>query len=278
VNVASTRPGSRVTPGEGPVYFIADAHLGSETPETEAAKVSDLTSFLGWLSGRASYLYLVGDLFDFWFEFRIPGPLEHREVLEALAALSGSGTSVHFLGGNHDFWAGPRLETLTGATVHRRPIEVTHFGRRIFIAHGDGLPRGDWGYCVLRAVIRSGPAIAAFRLVGPRFGRAIGRWASSLSEITEERIRRALPPMRDFLRATVDSGPDACVVGHVHRPALWEWENGTGVIVGDWMANRSVVSLGKDGFSLGRWSDGRLIEVGRRGGSHGMDAPDGDGA
>jgi UDP-2,3-diacylglucosamine hydrolase len=254
-----TVPGPKTRPA--PVYFLGDAHLGIESETTERSKADDLVALLGTLRGRAGHLYLMGDVFDFWFEYPAQEPSQHREVLSALSLLSASGTSIRFLGGNHDYWAGSKLEASTGATVHHEPLVVTHFGRRLFIAHGDGLPRGDRGYRILKAVIRSRPAVACFRLVPPSVGAAIARWASGLSEVSEERIARALPPMREFICEKLGTGFDGVVVGHVHRQLVLESARGTGVIVGDWMTNRSVVELGPQGFRALRWSGGALVDA-----------------
>jgi UDP-2,3-diacylglucosamine hydrolase len=243
-----------------PVYFIADAHLGIESEALEEAKERDLLALLAHLRGRSSVVYLVGDIFDFWFEFRRPEHSAHEEVLSALRELVESGARIRFLGGNHDYWAGPRFEELTGATVHRTPAVDTHFGKKVFVAHGDGLPKGDWSYKLLKAVIRSPLAIAGFRLFSPAAGAAIGRWASGLSEVTEERILRALPAMKGFLESKLREGYDVAVVGHVHRQMLWESEGGIAVVVGDWMKHRSVIELTQDGLRPMAWVDGALVE------------------
>lgn len=243
---------------EASVYFIADAHLGAGEPSVEATKERDLCSLLESLRGRASTLYLVGDIFDFWFEYATVTPYQNFRTLRALSLLAESGTRIVFLGGNHDYWAGPAFASVTGAEVSRGPVVETHFGRTLFIAHGDGLPRGDWGYRFLKAVIRSRPAIFLFSLLHPTLGAAIGRWTSGLSEISDERISKALPPMERFLDETLLAGFDAAVVGHVHAPRLWRRESGTAVIVGDWMSNRSVVELSESGFRMLRWANGTL--------------------
>jgi UDP-2,3-diacylglucosamine hydrolase len=243
------------------IYFVADAHLGSEAQPLEEGKRADLCALLGHLEGRASRLYLVGDLFDFWFEYRRAVPTPHAEIVRALSDLAASGTKVHFIGGNHDYWAGSQLAEATGATIHRRPVQETHFGRRLFIAHGDGLPSGDWGYRALKAVIRSRPAIAGFRLIPPRIGAAVARWASGLSEVTEGRVERALPPMMDFLEHVLESDHDVAIVAHVHRPILRRFGSGTAVVIGDWMVHRSVVALDKGGVRMLRWREGSLVEA-----------------
>lgn len=250
------------TTSESIVYFIADSHLDSESEDAERAKTDDLVALLEHLRSRASDLYLVGDIFDFWFEYPYPSEPRYERTLSALAQLTRAGTRIHFAGGNHDYWAGGKLQSLSGASVHRGPIEVTHFGRRLFVAHGDGLPKGDWGYRALKSVIRNPLAIAGFSLIPPRLGAAVARWASGLSDVTEERISRAMPPMLDFLRGKLDQGFDGVVVGHVHRQTIREWEVGTGVVIGDWKTNRSVVELGPSGFRALRWDGEALRETG----------------
>ena len=239
---------------------MADAHLGIEAAALEEAKERDLLELLHHLAGRASLLYLVGDIFDFWFEYPKIRPTAHPAVLNALSELVRSGTAVRFLGGNHDFWVGAQFEEMTGATVYRTPVTDTHFGRITFVAHGDGLPPGDRGYKLLKAVIRSRPAIAGFRLIPPATGASIARWASGLSEITEERIRAATPPMKSFLESKLAEGHDVAVVGHIHKQMLWRSGGGTAVVIGDWMKHRSVVELTKDRLRLLSWSGGSLRE------------------
>lgn len=241
-----------------PVYFIADAHLGSEAAAVEEAKERDLLEFLAHLAGRASLLYLAGDIFDFWFEYPRVRPTAHSAVLNALSELVGSGTAVRFLGGNHDYWAGSQFEEMTGATVHQTPVTDTHFGRRTFVAHGDGLPPGDRRYKMLKTIIRSRPAIAGFRLIPPTTGVSIARWASGLSEITEERIRAATPAMKSFLESKLAEGFNVAVVGHIHRQMMWKYGGGTAVVVGDWMKHRSVVELTEDRLTALSWADGSL--------------------
>ncbi len=248
-------------PDDGPVYFVADAHLGAESSSVEERKERDFSSLLRSLQGRASALYIVGDLFDFWFEYPKVTPAAHSEILMALSELSRAGTSIRFLGGNHDYWADQKFTSLTGAAVFHAPVRATHFGRQLFIAHGDGLPAGDHAYRALKAVIRSRPAIAAFRLLHPAIGAALARWASGLSDINESRVEKAIPPMKEFLESKLEEGYDDAVVAHVHRAQLWKYDTGTAVIVGDWMANRAVAELSEEGFRLLRWSGDSLVAL-----------------
>lgn len=252
-------PDPGVSSPDAPVYFLADAHLGGQHGPADAENEHALGAFILSLRGTAGHLYLLGDIFDFWFEYRVPCERPHAPVLRALADLVAAGTPVTFLGGNHDYWAGSEFESLTGATVHRDPTVVTHFDRSIFIAHGDGLPAGDWGYRILKAVLRSRLAIALFRTLSPSLGSRIAEHVSDISDITEDRVRRAVPPMHDFLISKLDDGLDAAIVGHVHAPWLWEINGRSAIIVGDWMTHRTVTVLDASGFSMLRWTDDMLV-------------------
>ncbi len=252
---------TRCAAGDQTVYFVADAHLGGLDGPSATANERELEALFISLAGSAGHVYLVGDIFDFWFEYRVPSNRGYEGVLNALARLSASGTRVTFLGGNHDYWAGSEFMALTGAAVHREPLIVTHFDRRVFIAHGDGLPVGDWGYRVLKSILRNPFAIALFRLLSPALGGRIAVHVSDLSGITEDRVQRAIPPMREFLMSKLDGDVDA-VVGHVHAPRLWERGGRTAIIVGDWMTHRSVAALDASGFRMLRWENNSLVPAG----------------
>jgi len=246
-------------PTDRPVYFLADAHLGGLEDPADVSSERDLEAFLRSIEGAAEALYLVGDIFDFWFEYRVASAHGHDGVLRALDALSHTGTAVKFLGGNHDYWAGQEFERLTGASVHRDPIVATHGGKRLFIAHGDGLPAGDRGYRILKSVLRNPIAISAFRQLSPAIGARLAVRVSNVSGITDDRDQAAIPPMREFLISKLDEGFDAAVVGHVHAPRLWKQDGRDAIIVGDWMTNRSVTVLDASGFRMLRWTDGALV-------------------
>ena len=154
----------------GPVYFIADAHLGSSAdPAADEPRLARLVPFLRRVRDRgAEHLYIVGDLFDFWFEYRSVVSRRAFPVVCALRRLVDAGVEVTWMGGNHDYWLGDFLRDEVGLRVMRVPLEVTLEGRRILLIHGDGLAgRQDRGYRVLRAVIRAPLSESLFRLIHP---------------------------------------------------------------------------------------------------------------
>ena len=136
---------------EKPILLASDVHLGIVLDATA-------TAFERWLihAGQtASQVILNGDIFDFWFEFRSGIPRGHTRVLALMGDLVRGGVPVSFMGGNHDWWGGSYLSDELGLTLYRDPVVLDLNGWRTFMAHGDGLGRGDWKYRLLKAVLRS---------------------------------------------------------------------------------------------------------------------------
>lgn len=243
------------------VYFLSDAHLGSG-PDSDARSAT-LVARLQQMRTGTAHLYLMGDLFDFWFEYRHAIPKGHFRVLRALAELVDSGVTVDYLGGNHDFWCGSYLEREVGLRVHQTPQRVEHQGRRIFLAHGDGLGPGDLGYRLLKSVLRNRLAIGLYRLLHPDFGIPFAYRVSGISRqhtAGRETILRRLAAHVATPRYA--AGDDAVVIGHIHDPLhLRDAGRRDFLIVGDWLEHFSWVRLEEGVFTLERLRGDRIETI-----------------
>ncbi|MGH7742551.1 MAG: UDP-2,3-diacylglucosamine diphosphatase [Candidatus Eiseniibacteriota bacterium] len=240
---------------ELPVVFFSDVHLGAESQAREAERQGQLHEFLKSLPGRCSRLVIVGDLFDFWFEYRSAIPRRSFPTLEVLSGLRRAGLPIDYLNGNHDFWLGPFLSEDLGIRTHHGPLEVEGGGRRIWVHHGDGLVRGDYGYRVLKAVIRHPLSIALYQLVHPDLGIPFAHWVSGGSR---HLVGHRLPP-EDRLWAEVAEprfreGFDAVVIGHFHH--VYERRSGGRelFVLGDWIRHRTYLALSGSTLELKQWS------------------------
>ncbi len=230
---------------EKPIHVASDIHLGVAPPETERA-------FLRWLAHTAecaSALILNGDLFDFWFEYRSVIPRGHTRVLGALAGLVDGGVPVSIMGGNHDWWGGSFLTDEIGVTFMQDPVVTDLQGFRTFLAHGDGLGRGDLGYRILRAVVRGRLTRWLFARLHPDFGTALGARVSR-TEYREggpsDAERGRSKAVRTWALAELRRDPslDLVVCGHTHIPLLEEVEPGRYYVnAGDWLHHRSYLVL-----------------------------------
>jgi UDP-2,3-diacylglucosamine hydrolase len=243
-------------PGPEAAYFLSDAHLGAESSEREAARRDRLHSFLTSLAGRASHLFIVGDLFDFWFEYRTAIPRRHFATLAVLRNLHEAGVAITYLNGNHDFWLGPFLRDDLGLCTHQDGIAVDLQGHRIWLHHGDGLVGGDLGYRVLKKIVRNPVSVALYGLLHPNLGiplaGAVSRWSRDSRAdrpLDGDRLWRevGMPRFRD--------GFDTVMIGHFHH--AWERREGARsfFLLGDWMESFTYVALRGGAFSLETWPE-----------------------
>jgi UDP-2,3-diacylglucosamine hydrolase len=241
-------------PEPAAAYFLSDAHLGADPKEREAAREARLHDFLTSLQGRASALYIVGDLFDFWFEYRTAIPRRHFGTLAALRQLRRSGVAITYLTGNHDFWLGPFLRDDLGLRTHGEGLALELQGHRIWIHHGDGLVGGDLGYRLLKKVLRNPVSVSLYGLLHPDLGiplaHRVSRWSrhsQTEKAFDGDRLWReiATPRFRD--------GFDTVLVGHFHH--AWERREGDQAffVLGDWMECFTYVVLQDGAFRLETW-------------------------
>ncbi len=235
---------------------VSDAHLGAVPRANERA----FQDFLTRVPDLAPDLLIGGDLFDFWFEYRSVVPRKHFRTLRRLAELVDAGVRVRLVGGNHDAWGGDFLRTEVGIELIEGPAILDLGGRRAYVAHGDGLGGGDWGYRLLKRVTRSGIATRAFRLLHPDLGVKLARHASATDErhatgprAASARGERLARLARRLLRE--DPSLDLVVFGHSHRPELEEVEPGRFYLnAGDWIHHFSYAIVEPDEIRLLRWS------------------------
>jgi len=230
---------------EKPVLLASDVHLGAVRSGRER-------TFLAWLehaATAASSIILNGDLFDFWFEYRRGTTQGHDDVLGVLRRIVDSGVPVTLMGGNHDWWGGRYLEEEIGIEFLQDPVTREIAGKRTYLAHGDGIGKGDLRYHVLRAVLRGRATRWAFGMLPPaagdRIARSVSRTAHKWDEWGDRQESRA-----QALEAWAESQLKAnrelelIVLGHTHRPHIREVTSGQWYVnSGDWVLHRSYVTL-----------------------------------
>ncbi|MCE1156724.1 MAG: UDP-2,3-diacylglucosamine diphosphatase, partial [Bacteroidales bacterium] len=137
------------------IYFLSDVHLGSLLIPDQREHERKVVRLLDQMKKDATAIYLLGDIFDFWFEYTTVVPKGHTRLFGKIAELTDAGIEVHFFIGNHDLWTFGYFEKELGMKVHYRPEVVELYGKRFYLAHGDGLSTGDAGFSVLRKVFHS---------------------------------------------------------------------------------------------------------------------------
>ena len=160
------------------VYFLSDAHLGSLAIPHARTQERRLVRFLDSIKDKAMAIYMLGDMFDFWDEYRYVVPRGFTRFLGKLSELTDSGVEMHFFTGNHDLWTYGYLEEECGVTVHRSAVTTEIYDRVFYLAHGDGLGDPDPKYKVLRTLFHSPLCQRLLNMVHPRWGMWLGlHWA-----------------------------------------------------------------------------------------------------
>ncbi len=160
------------------IYFLSDAHLGSLALKHRRTQERRLVNFLDSIKHKAEAVYLMGDVFDFWFEYKTVVPKGYTRFLGKVAELSDLGVEVHFFTGNHDMWCGDYLEKECGVVIHRKPEVCELHGKLFFLAHGDGLGDTDKKFLFLRRVFHNEFLRRCYASIHPRWAIPFGmNWA-----------------------------------------------------------------------------------------------------
>lgn len=231
------------------VYFMADSHLGSSLFENRDAETARLCRWLRHVSRDASAIYMLGDVFDFWYEFARSVPPGFDVLLDTMREVVADGVPIHFFPGNHDQWTYGYLSERCGLTVHSNLELVEIYGRRFLLAHGHGLGEQRRVTRMLNAVFENRALRWLFRhAVVPRWGLAFGyRWSAcnrrkhdAENIAPDDRIDYYAPHSTDsgafqvcwakeYVKAHSDV--DYIVMGHLHKEINMMLGNGTRLLI-----------------------------------------------
>jgi len=241
---------------EKPLFFFSDAHIHMRTTRDEAEKQDALIAFLQAIKAQAGGVFVVGDLFDFWFEYGAVVPRHGTRVMAALAELVDAGIPVTCLGGNHDWWLGKALVEEYGVYVRRRPLWVRAQEKTLFVAHGDGLSGPDRYYRLVRAVLHNRISEVAFRVLHPSCGAVLANLASktrSNREYCDTVQAQITPVFRAAVPEVFARGANIAVFGHVHTVRLELVDSNVLAVLGDWINLRSYGELREGAFRIRTW-------------------------
>ncbi|MFM2156189.1 MAG: hypothetical protein RL516_938 [Bacteroidota bacterium] len=165
------------------IYFISDFHLGVPNDKDSRKREDKIVAWLNSISHDVQILYLMGDVFDYWFEYKEVVPRGYVRLLGKLAELSDAGVEMHYFTGNHDMWVFDYLPKEIGLQVHRAPIQREYNGKKFYLGHGDGLGPGDFGYKFIKKVFANKLSQWLFARVHPNTGIGLMKFFSRRSRI-----------------------------------------------------------------------------------------------
>lgn len=223
-------------------YFVSDLHLGADARHTSREREQIFVKWLHLIAPQAEAIYIVGDLFDFWFEYKKVVPKGYSRVLGALAELVDGGLPIYFFTGNHDMWIFNYFEQELAIPTYRQPIlrQINH--KIFFIGHGDGLGPGDHGYKFLKKVFANPFCQWLFERLHPNIGIGMAEFWSGKSRSATGLEEQFLGPENEWLiqyanRKLDIQFADYFVFGHRHLPIDFTLKNGRSryINLGDWL-------------------------------------------
>ncbi len=163
------------------IYFLSDFHLGAPDYESSLKREKIIVQFLDEIKAGAEQIYIMGDMFDFWFEYKSVVPKGYVRLFGKIAELTDSGIPVHFFVGNHDMWMHDYFQKELGVQVYHHPEEKMLLGKNFYLAHGDGLGPGDHKYKFLKKVFRNKISQSLFGFLHPYVGIGLANYFSTKS-------------------------------------------------------------------------------------------------
>jgi UDP-2,3-diacylglucosamine hydrolase len=160
------------------IYFLSDFHLGAPNHKASLEREKRVVRFLEKARQDAAMIFIVGDLFDFWFEYRKVVPKGFVRILGKIAEITDGGVPIHFFVGNHDMWMNGYFEQELNVPVFHEPQEYSFNGKTFLVGHGDGLGPGDHGYKFLKKIFRNPVCQFLFGIIPPSLGMAIAHSSS----------------------------------------------------------------------------------------------------
>ncbi len=225
-------------------YFISDLHLGARYRGLDPDREEVVLRFLREKAPRASHLFILGDLFEFWMEYASFIPKEHFRILAALQELVRLNVEVHYLSGNHDFNLGTFFSDQMGLRVHADEIRIDLQGKRLLLLHGDGLAKSDWKYRIMKKVFRHPLSNRCFRFLHPDFGMGLARAMSKASRDRHQNRPRHMDEYEAACRAILADGrQDILIHGHTHAAFVKTFPEGVYINSGEWLTRMEYVAM-----------------------------------
>ncbi len=255
----------QIPPGKK-LYFLSDFHLGAPDHAGSLVRERRIVRFLETIRADAAEIFIVGDLFDFWYEYRTVVPKGYTRILGKMAEISDAGIRIHFFTGNHDMWMKGYFEEELQIPVYHEPRAFEWNGKKFLIGHGDGLGPGDHGYKFLKKIFRNKACQWLFGILPPALGVGLANYLSRSSRaVTGQAEEIFLGEDKEWLvqycrEILQKSYFDYLIFGHRHLPIdLSLGDKGSGnsryINLGDWIRYNTYAVFDGDRDQLSLLTD-----------------------
>ncbi|MFK8046071.1 MAG: UDP-2,3-diacylglucosamine diphosphatase [Crocinitomicaceae bacterium] len=246
----------QIPPGKK-IFFASDFHLGAPNYSSSLEREKKIIRWLDAIEPEAQEIYLLGDVFDFWFEYKQAIPKGFVRLQGKIANLTDKGIKVHWFYGNHDMWVFDYIPKELGVQLHPKEIQRTYNGKKFFIGHGDGLGPGDNGYKFIKKVFRSTVSHWLFARLHPNFGIGLANFFSKKSRLSTgdsdsvyhgEEKEMLIQYCKSILEKDIH---DFFIFGHRHLPMDFDLGDGSKYVnTGDWIQYFSYAEFNGETLEL----------------------------
>jgi UDP-2,3-diacylglucosamine hydrolase len=242
------------------IYFLSDFHLGAPDAASSLAREKKIISFLTEIEDKAAAIFIVGDIFDFWYEYKKVVPRGYVRLLGKLAALTDKGLPVYFFVGNHDMWMKDYFQTELKIPIFFEPKTFEWNQKKFYIGHGDGLGPGDQGYKFIKKIFRNKLCQWMFGQLHPSWGIGLANYFSRKSrEKTGTSDEHFLGENEEWLiiyckEVLQKEHFDYFIFGHRHYPIDFTLNEKSHYInLGDWIRNFTYATFDGNKVELKKW-------------------------
>ena len=249
------------------IYLASDFHLGAPDYQSSLDREKELVLWLDTIEKDAKEIYLVGDIFDFWFEYKRAIPKGFVRLQGKIASLTDKGIPIHLFTGNHDMWIFDYLPKELGVILHKEPIKREFFGKKYFIGHGDGLGPGDKSYKFLKRIFQNSLCKWLFARLHPNFGIWLAQLSSKSSRnvnIDEDKLFKGVE--HEFLyvfckQILKNEEVDYFIFGHRHLPLnIRLSESSFYLNLGEWLTYNTFVQIDSKSTSIKQFKNNKIDE------------------
>jgi UDP-2,3-diacylglucosamine hydrolase len=236
-------------------FFFSDAHLGASHRQDESRRQQRVIEFLDYARQHGGGLFIVGDLFDFWVEYRHAIPKRNFAVFAKLHELRNAGMPIDYVAGNHDLWMDDFLRREIGLAIHENEVVRNLCGYRTYIIHGDGVAKNDGGYRFLKRILKNPLSLKLYRWLPADVGIPLTKLASHTSRSVKENPNTWERDYRSYAEAKFSEGHDVVIMGHTHKPLFESIGKKLFINLGDWLEHFTYCQFDDNGPQLLTWPE-----------------------
>jgi len=233
------------------IYFLSDVHLGIYKREIDKQREDFFLTFINKIKNDCEHLYIVGDLFDYWFEYKYVIPKYFYRTITALHDLRASGAKIDYLMGNHDFGHKSFFTEELNINVYNDDIQPVICGKKFYISHGDGKIKNDYAYNFIKKIFRHKLSLWLYLKLHPDFGIGLASHSSQESRKYSDKKRFGTEDSLElFAQEKIDEGFDYVIMGHRHLLKLTQYKHGVYCNLGEWFKEAHFGSFDGVDFKL----------------------------